>query len=190
MKQYHNYIILILLTLLSSVATSEELTFRCNGNFDEIHIRNEIVFAPESQIDYRIAEGLEKDKRRKKSTAKVIFQILNGETIQTNAFGTSRSYQKFLIKECKVFNGKLTCQKDITPKNPYRIFNLIIEMKPPWYVNTTLVTANYPKKENPPESGLGNYLADNYNWERFSSTDCEQFSPLPSLSSMGISKQD
>lgn len=176
-------IALIILSVLFNDAHAETIHLRCNGVLESIFIPSssqEKIKIEKWKAGYSVAESLRNDERLTIKQATRIFRIRPGTYVDTNAFGSAWAPRDVDIyfSNCTEENGQLDCKRDRLMSSTNTIDFISISFIPPWSVFAKEVYVNYPSEDN---KGSDLSVANAYSYSSFSSMECEEFNPIPSI---------
>ncbi|MDA8885610.1 hypothetical protein N9H96_02460 [Porticoccaceae bacterium] len=181
---------LFLITLLVLVPIkpfAQDIVLRCDGELSQIWIPSRLdegVLIDTLFHESSLPKSLSRDSRLKRSTTERIIRISPGFAIDTNAFGSAGAPGDIdmYLNYCKEENGALYCQKDNARVDGMFWDYFRISVIPPWSIFISKVSFS-PKRADGKIIKKDSFMVTNsYDYNRFSSMNCEQINPIPALS--------
>ena len=179
-------VLLVLACGFSSQSSARDIVLRCEGELTNIYIPSssgEEVTIDTYSPSYNLPKSLSEHPRLRKSKVNRIVRVVPGFMIDTNALGSPVAPQDtdMLISNCNEENSALYCKREIDSGNLGLWEYFHITIIPPWSVEVREVWF-IPKSSN--ENIIkrnGFMLSDSYSYSYFSSMNCEQINPIPTL---------
>jgi len=172
--------------VFSTQSFAEDIVLRCEGELSQIWIPS--ASGEEVTIDTytpstSLPKSLSEHSKLRKSKVDRIFRVKPGYKIDTNALGSPGAPRDtdMFISYCKEENRALYCKRDRASADRLFWEYFHITIIPPWSAEVREVWFAPKRSNGKIIKRDGFMLSVGYNYSYFSSMNCEQINPIPSL---------